>query len=203
MSAARRWRRVLLSNAAMLALFALLGLGYFSMFARPERVNRAFPVALSDARAVGRQGEALTSAGLELTLLAAERLDALPYQDLPLSSRARAGALEDYVVLELRASNAGDTALALEYDGAERTFRFLLGSRRPQPQVALVALPQDAELIAGRAALPSKTLAPGESVTGVLLFALPHTQRDLSLLALPQVPRAAGALPAFEIALTG
>ena len=197
-----RLRDFLLGNLGALAICALVMLAPFLFFYRPDQINRSFPVDLPGGRAVGVMGEALASEGLELRVNNLKRVPSEQFDNLNVTSRSRPDKATDYVVLFLEITNTSSEPTPLSYDSLESNMEFLLGARRPTPDVMLAAFPRDAETITGEAALPSRALEPGETVQGTLVFPTNQAAKELSLLVVPNRYRSIeGTVSTFEVAL--
>ena len=195
-------RDFLLGNLGALAICALVMLAPFLFFYRPDQINRSFPVNLPEGRAVGVMGETLVSEGLELRVVSLERIPSEQLDDLNVTARSRPDKATDYVVLFINVTNTSSEPKSLHYDSLESNVEFLLGARRPTPDVMLASFPRDAEAITGEPALPSRALEPGETVSGTLVFPTNQAAKELSLLVVPNRYRSVeGTVSTFEVSL--
>lgn len=192
--------KFLLANLMAFASLLLIALLVGFWLRNPNLVNKKLPLALPKTITRGDIGQPLQSGHLVLKFVSTGRISAraLP-SDIRLSSRAQLGYTDDYLWIELSLSNTGQDIL-LDYQGVGQTVKFLLGVRKPQPQVVSALLSRDIQTI-GRTSvpLPSGILAQEESWQGVIAFPLSHGMSELSLLLIPSVQDS--SLPAFEVKL--
>lgn len=198
-----RLRQFLLANIGAAGLFALIALAYFLLFYRPGLINRDFPVALPENRSVGTLGETLVNRGLELRVESVERLPSMQFADtVKAASRAKPDRLTDYVIVLVSLHNLSDEPKTLQYYGSGQDIEFLLGTRRPSPDVKLAALPGETASIVQGEALPRGELASGERASGYLVFPTNKGAKDLSLLVIPNRYRRLDAeFSTFEVSL--
>jgi len=196
-------RKFLLSGLGVVGLLILIALAYFLLFYRPSLINRDFPVTLPEDRAVGFVEETLSNKGLDLRVESIERVPSMQFADtVKVASRAKPDRLTDYVIVFVSLNNLSDEARKLYYYGSSQNIEFLLGTRRPSPDIKLAALPRETASIVQAEALPSGDLAPGEGASGYLVFPTNKGAKELSLLVIPnRYRRVNEPISSFEIAL--
>ena len=196
-------RQFLLANVGAAGLFALIALAYFLLLYRPGLINRDFPVTLPENRTLGTLGETLVNKGLELRVEDVERLPSMQFADtVRAASRAKPDRLTDYVIVLVSLHNLSDEPKTLQYYGSGQDIEFLLGTRRPSPDVKLAALPRETASIVQGEALTGGGLAPGKQVSGYLVFPTNKGAKELSLLVIPNRYRSVDAeLSTFEVRL--
>ncbi len=192
---------------ANLAAFLLLSFIIFIvglLFRNPNLVNKDLPIPLPKTIVKGNVGQMLQSGNIVIKVEDTGRISAktLP-ADIRLSSRAQQGLADDYLWLELSLSNLGEDS-NLDYEGEGQTVKFLLGARKPQPQVASGLLSRDIQTIAKtKTPLQSGTLPRGDSWRGVVAFPISQGMGEFSLLLIPieAVAVQDSSFPSFEVNL--
>lgn len=124
-----------------------------------------------------------------------------------LTFRARPIVLVDYVVVHVTVANGGSRRLPFSFEGAGQDVRLLLASTDPESAFTEPLTPHEAALVSGDAALASGPLAPGESRSGVVAYALEPFHKGLELLLVPDyppgvTPESGRQTPAIEMRFT-
>jgi hypothetical protein len=197
--------KFLLANLSAFIVLLLIVFIVGLLFRNPNLINKNLPIALPKALVKGNVGQVIQAGNVTIKV---EDLGRIPARTLPadirLSSRAQLGFVDNYLWLELSLSNVGEGS-NLDYEGDGQTVKFLLGARKPQPQVILSLLSRDVQtLFKTKTPLQSGTLAQGKSWRGVVAFPVSQGMAEFSLLLIPSeeaVSSQESSLPAFEIKL--
>ncbi len=189
--------KFLLANLFAFAVLLLIVLIVGFWLRNPDLVNKNLPIALPKSIAKGNAGQVVQSGSLVIKVEDTGRIPAktLP-ADIRLSSRAQLGYTDAYLWIELSLRNVGEV-VNLDFEGQGQNIRFLLGVRKPQPQVISSLLSRDLQTL-DKTKIPF-TLA-GDSWRGVVAFPIGQGMSELSLLLIPMRIQDS-RLPAFEINL--
>lgn len=196
-------RQFLLSGLGVIGVFASIALAYFLLFYRPNLINRAFPLTLPENRTEGVLGETLANDGLELRVESLERLPSTDFADtVRATSRAKPDRMTDYVIVFVSLRNNSKHPKTLQYYGSGQDIEFLLGARRPFPDVMLAAHPRETASIVQGEALRGGDLASDKEASGYLVFPTNQAAKELSLLVIPnRYRKVEKSLSTFEVAL--
>jgi hypothetical protein len=168
-------------------------------------VNRDLPISLPKSLVIGKIGQSFRAGNILVKIETTGRIAAnsLP-PEINLSSRAKRGFTNSYLWLELNLSNLGED-LRLDYEGEGQTVQFLLGARKPQPQIVLSLLSRDIQIIdKSKTPLASGILTQKQSWRGVVAFPVSQSMTELSLVLVPIAKFESvvdSHFPAFEIKL--